>query len=128
MMAVAGLGLLLNASIMLSLRSASRNDLNVRSAFIHMLGDALGSIAIVAGAIAMRYTGQQQIDPILSIVIGLLIVWSAWASSASRLIFFSKDCHAASHSRTSPARCAASTVCSTCTISTSGASVRARTP
>ena len=75
---VAGLGLLMNGSIMLGLRSASRNDLNIRSAFIHMLGDALGSIAIIAGAIAMRYTGQQQIDPILSILIGLLIVWSAW--------------------------------------------------
>jgi cobalt-zinc-cadmium efflux system protein len=78
MMAVAALGLVMNGGIMLSLRSASKNDINVRSAFIHMLGDALGSIAIVAGAIAIRFTGWTQVDPVLSIVIGLLIVWSAW--------------------------------------------------
>lgn len=78
MVVVATLGLVLNGSIMLALRSASRHDLNVRSAFIHMLGDALGSVAIIAGAIAIRYTGQQQIDPILSILIAVLIVWSTW--------------------------------------------------
>jgi cobalt-zinc-cadmium efflux system protein len=78
MMAVAGLGLALNGSIMLALRAASRNDINIRSAFVHMLGDALGSIAIVLGAVAIRYTGWVQVDPILSILIGLLIVWTAW--------------------------------------------------
>src|SRR5205085_11364676 len=44
----------------------------------HMLGDALGSIAIIAGAIVIRATGWVQVDPILSIVIGMLVVWSAW--------------------------------------------------
>jgi cobalt-zinc-cadmium efflux system protein len=63
---------------MLALRAASRNDLNVRSTFVHMMGDALGSVAIIAGAIAIRYTGWQQVDPALSILIGLLIVWTAW--------------------------------------------------
>jgi cobalt-zinc-cadmium efflux system protein len=78
MIAVAVLGLLVNGGIVLMLRVASRNDLNVRSAFIHMLGDALGAVAIIAGAVAIRYTGWQQVDPALSIVIGVLIVWSAW--------------------------------------------------
>ena len=78
MMAVAGLGLLLNGSIMLALKAASRNDINIRSAFVHMLGDALGSIAIVIGAVAIRYTGWVQVDPLLSILIALLIVWTAW--------------------------------------------------
>jgi cobalt-zinc-cadmium efflux system protein len=78
MIAVAALGLLLNGAIMLSLRAASKHDINVRSAFIHMLGDALGSIAIVGGAVAIRFTGWMQLDPVLSIAIGLLIVWSAW--------------------------------------------------
>ena len=78
MMAVAGLGLVLNGSIMLALRAASRNDINIRSAFVHMLGDALGSIAIVLGAVAIRYTGWVRVDPSLSIVIALLIVWTAW--------------------------------------------------
>ena len=78
MMVVAGLGLALNGSIMLALRVASRDDINVRGAFVHMLGDALGSIAIVLGAAAIRYTGWVRVDPILSILIALLIVWTAW--------------------------------------------------
>jgi cobalt-zinc-cadmium efflux system protein len=78
MVAVAGAGLVLNGGIMLALRSASRHDLNIRSAFVHMLGDALGSVAIMAGALAIRFTGWVQVDPLLSILIGVLIVWSAW--------------------------------------------------
>ncbi len=78
MIAVASLGLLMNGGIMLALKSASRGDVNIRGAFIHMLGDALGSIAIIAGALAIRYTGWRQVDPILSILIALLIVWTAW--------------------------------------------------
>jgi cobalt-zinc-cadmium efflux system protein len=77
MMVVAGLGLVLNGSVMLALRVASRDDINVRGAFVHMLGDALGSIAIVLGAAAIRYTGWVRVDPILSILIALLIVWTA---------------------------------------------------
>ncbi|HEY1494078.1 MAG TPA: cation diffusion facilitator family transporter [Candidatus Solibacter sp.] len=78
MMAVAGLGLLLNGGIMLALRASSKNDINIRSAFVHMLGDALGSVAIIMGAVAIRYTGWLRVDPVLSIVIALLIVWTAW--------------------------------------------------
>lgn len=78
MLAVAALGLLVNVGIMWALRAARHHDLNVRSAFVHMLGDALGSIGIIAGAAAIAYTGWVQIDPLLSILIGLLIVWTAW--------------------------------------------------
>src|SRR5215471_1541153 len=78
MIVVAALGLVLNAGIMLSLRGASKHDLNIRSAFIHMLGDALGSIAIIAGALVIRYTGWVRVDPLLSMAIALLIVWTAW--------------------------------------------------
>lgn len=78
MLAVSALGLLLNGGIMWALRTARHRDLNVRSAFVHMLGDALGSIAIMAGSVAIRYTGWVRIDPLLSISIGVLIVWTAW--------------------------------------------------
>jgi cobalt-zinc-cadmium efflux system protein len=78
MMAVAGLGLVLNGSIMLALRVVSRNDINIRSAFVHMLGDALGSVAIILGAVVIGYTGWVRVDPLLSILIALLIVWTAW--------------------------------------------------
>jgi cobalt-zinc-cadmium efflux system protein len=78
MMAVSALGLLLNGGVMWSLRVAKNNDINVRSAFVHMLGDALGSVAIILGAIVIHYTGWQRIDPALSVAIGALIVWTAW--------------------------------------------------
>jgi len=78
MMVVAGGGLVLNGGIMWGLRIARRHDINIRSAFVHMMGDLLGSIGIVIGAAAIRYTGWQEIDPVLSILIGALIVWTAW--------------------------------------------------
>lgn len=78
MIAVAGIGLVLNGGIMFGLRSARHHDLNVRSAFIHMLGDLLGSIAIVVGGVVIRFTGIGQIDAVLSMVIAALIVWTAW--------------------------------------------------
>ena len=78
MLAVASLGLVLNGGVMLALWTDRRRDVNIRGAFVHMLGDALGSIAIIAGAVAIRYTGWQRVDPVLSILIALLIVWTAW--------------------------------------------------
>jgi cobalt-zinc-cadmium efflux system protein len=78
MIVVAALGLVVNGGIMLALRRASRHDLNIRSAFVHMLGDAAGSLAIVAGAVAIRYTGWERVDPALSMLIGGLILWTAW--------------------------------------------------
>jgi cobalt-zinc-cadmium efflux system protein len=78
MIAVAGVGVLLNVGIMWALRRARRKDLNVRSAFVHMLGDALGSVAIIAGGVVIAYTGWTQVDPVLSMLIGGLIIWTAW--------------------------------------------------
>lgn len=78
MIAVAGLGLLLNAGIMWGLRAARHTDINIRSAFAHMLGDALGSVAIIFGAFGIRATGWYQIDPLLSILIGILVIYTAW--------------------------------------------------
>jgi cobalt-zinc-cadmium efflux system protein len=76
MIVTAGLGIALNVGIILGLRR-HESDINVRAASIHMLGDALGSIAIIAGAVGIHYTGWLAIDPILSILIGGLIVWTA---------------------------------------------------
>ncbi|MDE3165613.1 MAG: cation transporter [Acidobacteriota bacterium] len=78
MMAVAALGLAVNAGIMLALRGAGHDDLNVRGAFVHMLGDALGSVAIIAGAVVIRFTGWQQVDPLLSILLALVVAYTAW--------------------------------------------------
>ena len=128
MIAVAALGLLLNGGIMLALRRASRHDINVRSAFVHMLGDAVGSIAIIAGALVIRYTGWVRVDPILSIA----------DRRPDRLDRLGHHSRIAQHpagrpaARHPPAGCdllhaRASKACSTSTICTSGASDRART-
>jgi cobalt-zinc-cadmium efflux system protein len=78
MLVVAGLGLVVNLVIMHGLASERRRDLNIRSAWAHMLGDALGSVGILMGAVVIRWTGWHRVDPLLSALIGLLIVWTAW--------------------------------------------------
>ncbi|MCP5117140.1 MAG: cation transporter [bacterium] len=78
MLIIAGLGLIVNVTIMWGLHRDQGHDLNVRAAYVHMLGDALGSVGIIIGAIVIRYTGWNIIDPILSVIIGALIVWTAW--------------------------------------------------
>lgn len=78
MLAVAGGGILLNGGIMLGLRNSGDSDINIRSAFLHMLGDLMGVVAIMIGAIIIRSTGWTRIDPLLSILIAILIIWTAW--------------------------------------------------
>ncbi len=78
MMWVAAAALVLNGAIMFALHSGQKGDINIRAAFIHMLGDAVGAGAIIIGAIAIRYTGWTFIDPALSIALGALIVYTAW--------------------------------------------------
>ena len=78
MIVVAGAGLIVNLAVMKALHSASAHDLNVRSAYVHMLGDALSSIGIIIGGFAIRATGAPWIDPLLSVLIGALILWSAF--------------------------------------------------
>ncbi|HYL38564.1 MAG TPA: cation diffusion facilitator family transporter [Bryobacteraceae bacterium] len=75
---VAVAALALNAAIMWGLNRDKDRDLNIRAAFMHMLGDAVSSLAIGAGAVAIYFTGWSAIDPILSILIGALIIWTAW--------------------------------------------------
>lgn len=77
MMIVAGLGIVLNVGILLGLRRHG-GDINIRAASVHMLGDALGSVAIIIGAVVIHYTGWMSIDPLLSILISGLIIWTAW--------------------------------------------------
>ncbi len=77
MLVVAGFGLVVNGSIMAGLHR-DRHDLNVRAAFVHMLGDALGFLRIMVGAVLIHFTKWEGIDPILSLLIGVLIIWSAW--------------------------------------------------
>lgn len=78
MLWVAGVALLLNGAIMWGLHREKDRDMNIRAAFLHMLGDAVSSVAIIVGAIAIHYTGFEAIDPILSVLIAAMIIWTAW--------------------------------------------------
>ncbi|MFZ2948848.1 MAG: cation diffusion facilitator family transporter [Desulfuromonadaceae bacterium] len=77
MLVIAVLGLIANLLAAKGLHGHAHDDLNVRSAFLHVLGDAAASVGVIAGAILMRYTGWYQADPIISIAIGLLIMVGA---------------------------------------------------
>jgi cobalt-zinc-cadmium efflux system protein len=74
---VAAIGLILNLAIAWSLDS-NRGDLNLRAAWVHMLGDAASCVGIIVGAIVIYLTGWLAIDPLLSILIGAAIIWTAW--------------------------------------------------
>lgn len=77
MLVIAVLGLVANLLAAKGLHGHSHDDLNVRSAFLHVLGDAAASVGVIAGALLMHYTGWYQADPIISIAIGLLILVGA---------------------------------------------------
>src|SRR6202162_6067595 len=67
--------LVINGGITLAVYSG-RRDLNIRSVWIHNLGDALSNVAIVVGALAIRYTGTTWADPVIGIAIGAMVLWS----------------------------------------------------
>jgi cobalt-zinc-cadmium efflux system protein len=78
MLAVAALGLAANLVVAFWLREARKESLNVRSAFWHVLGDALASVGVIIGAIVIMLTGFTVADAIVSAIIGLIIAASAW--------------------------------------------------
>ena len=78
MLAVAGLGLAVNIAAFAVLHGADRNNLNVRGALLHVWGDMLGSVAAIGAALVIMFTGWMPIDPILSVLVGLLVLRSAW--------------------------------------------------
>jgi cobalt-zinc-cadmium efflux system protein len=78
MVVVAVLGLLVNIAAYWLLHGADRENLNVRGAAVHVLGDLLGSVAALAAGAVIIFTGWTPIDPLLSILVALIIVYSGW--------------------------------------------------
>lgn len=76
MMIVAAAGVVMNGVIAAFLFSGSR-DVNIRSTFIHMLGDTLSTGAVILGGLAIVLTGLNWIDSVLSLLIAVLILWSS---------------------------------------------------
>jgi len=79
MLVVASLGLLVNIGSFLVLHGGDRAGLNMRGAILHVLGDVLGSAAAIVAALVVLATGWTPIDPILSVLVSLLILSTAWS-------------------------------------------------
>lgn len=78
MVVIAVLGLLVNVAAFALLRGADRENLNIRGAAIHVLGDLLGSVAALAAGAVILTTGWTPIDPLLSLLVAAIIVRSGW--------------------------------------------------
>lgn len=78
MMYVAAAGVLMNGTVALLLWKFA-GDVNIRSVFLHMLGDTLSTAAVIVGGVAILFTGMMWIDPVLSLVIAAMILWSSVA-------------------------------------------------
>jgi cobalt-zinc-cadmium efflux system protein len=78
MIIIASIAIAMNTTISLWLRGDARHDLNVRSAYMHMVGDAISAVGVVIAGIVIAVTGMPVADSIISILIGVLILWSSW--------------------------------------------------
>ena len=76
MMSVAAAGVVMNGCIAGLLYKFS-GDINIRSVFLHMLGDTLSTAAVILGGLGILFTGAQWIDPVLSLLIAGMILWSS---------------------------------------------------
>jgi cobalt-zinc-cadmium efflux system protein len=75
---VAALAFIVNLGTALLVKPGSDHDLNQRSAFIHLAGDALSTLGALVAGVLIMLTGWYVLDPLVSMLIGLLIVWNAW--------------------------------------------------
>ncbi len=76
--AVAGVGIAINALTAWLFASGRKGDINIRGAYLHMLGDAAVSAGVVLAGIAIWATGIGWIDPLVSLVIAAIILWQTW--------------------------------------------------
>ena len=77
--AVAGVGIVINTATALLFMRGRKGDLNIRGAFLHMAGDALVSLSVVIGGALYLWQGWAWIDPVMSLVIAVLIVAGTWS-------------------------------------------------
>lgn len=68
----------INVVTALLVRRGAERDLNIRSAFLHLMGDVLSTVGAVIAGVIIRYTNWNWLDPLVSVLIGILILWSAW--------------------------------------------------
>jgi cobalt-zinc-cadmium efflux system protein len=78
MLAIAIVGLIANLITARLLKNHHQRDLNVRSAFLHVVGDALSSIGVIIGGVVMLFTGWAIIDPVISVMICIFLFAGSW--------------------------------------------------
>ncbi|MEO7455069.1 MAG: cation diffusion facilitator family transporter, partial [Gemmatimonadaceae bacterium] len=78
-MLIAAGGFLINIAGMWVLSGGRKGNLNIKGAWLHVATDALGNLGTVAAGAAVAYLGWRWADPVASVLIGLLVCWSAWA-------------------------------------------------
>lgn len=79
MLAFAMVGLVANVVALLILRSGAKESLNVKGAYLEVLGDALGSLAVIAAAVAIAVTGWERADIVASVLVALMILPRTWS-------------------------------------------------
>jgi cobalt-zinc-cadmium efflux system protein len=79
MMAIAAIGLVVNLIAMRLLHAHKEESINVRGAFLHVMADSLGSVGVLVAGMIILATGWTMIDPMISVAICGLILWSSWA-------------------------------------------------
>lgn len=82
MLWIAAGGLAVNVASFVVLHGADRDNLNVRGALLHVAGDLLGSLAAIIAAVVIMTTGWTPADPLLSVLVALIILRSAWSVTA----------------------------------------------
>lgn len=75
---VGTLAFLINAGTAWLVKSGSEHDLNLRSTFLHLMGDVLSTIGAVIAGIIIAFTNWNWLDPLVSVMIGAFILWNAW--------------------------------------------------
>jgi len=78
LISVGGVAVVVNLVTALLVRRGSERDLNLRSAFLHLMGDVLSTVGAVIAGVVIRFTGLNWLDPLVSVLIGVLILWNAW--------------------------------------------------
>ena len=77
-MIVAGIGIAVNMATALLFMSGRKGDINIQGAFLHMAVDAAVSAGVVVAGLAIRLTGWTWLDPVVSLVVVTIIIWTTW--------------------------------------------------
>jgi len=74
MAGIAGIGLAVNVAVAFVLMGGHRRDLNLRASLLHVVGDALGAIAVIAGGVVIAFTAAAWIDPLLALLVAGIVI------------------------------------------------------